>query len=568
MKKLLLVLGLGFSASGAFGQIILAVEAPANIAGNVSPFTYADNWGADLSDPANAVRDTLVLYGADTTACTAATNAGALAGKIALLYRGTCEFGAKALKAQQAGAIGVIIINNVPDAPIPMGAGADGANVTIPVAMVSDAEGAILRASMANGPVRVFLGNKADYFANDMGVYQTDVLRAPLSVFSTTLVQAGSDMPIDLGTAVRNYGSAARTGVTVTAEVLRGATVLFTETSASFDVSEYNGGSDSVFVAFATFTPPTYTAGEHSIRYTINTVGDEYPADNVNVTTFLVNTDGLAVGKTDATGNPVSNAHYQPATFTNTFSECFHFRHPHASRIAVAGITFTATAATDQTLDGLQIVPTIYQLNEEFTNLDDMTDAQAQTPSLNVVATAENFFIEGNPTNTPIYAAFDVPAVLEDNQRYYVCVQSTNETVFLGFSTEVNYQVNLDHYNQPIHPIENNGTFAILGFESSPVPTHVMKTFPASVLSVAEKGVEAASYPNPAKDVVTVKVNANGNAKLIVTDLAGRTVSSENVSIADGKFKTNVSGMNSGTYVFNLTYDNGSKSQFKVVVTK
>ena len=35
-----------------------------------------------------------------------------LTGKIAVIYRNTCEFGAKALNAQNAGAIGVIIIKN------------------------------------------------------------------------------------------------------------------------------------------------------------------------------------------------------------------------------------------------------------------------------------------------------------------------------------------------------------------------------------------------------------------------------------------------------------------------
>ena len=39
--------------------------------------------------------------------------AGSLTGKIALIQRGTCEFGFKVLTAQNAGAIGALIYNNL-----------------------------------------------------------------------------------------------------------------------------------------------------------------------------------------------------------------------------------------------------------------------------------------------------------------------------------------------------------------------------------------------------------------------------------------------------------------------
>jgi extracellular elastinolytic metalloproteinase len=59
-----------------------------------------------------------------------------ITGKIALIDRGGCEFGFKALNAENAGAIGVIICN-FEDALLTMGAGAVGAQVTIPVIMLS-----------------------------------------------------------------------------------------------------------------------------------------------------------------------------------------------------------------------------------------------------------------------------------------------------------------------------------------------------------------------------------------------------------------------------------------------
>ena len=83
--------------------------------------------------------------------CEPATNSGDLAGKIAVIRRGVCEFGFKALVAQNAGAIAVVVINNVEGAPIVMAGGDFGDQVTIPVLMVSDVTGAAIVAELAAG---------------------------------------------------------------------------------------------------------------------------------------------------------------------------------------------------------------------------------------------------------------------------------------------------------------------------------------------------------------------------------------------------------------------------------
>ena len=76
--------------------------------------------------------------------CTAITND--VSGKIAVIDRGVCTFGTKIQNAQDAGAVGVLIINNVAGDPTAMGA--DGIhNPTIPAAMVSNPDGATLKAN-------------------------------------------------------------------------------------------------------------------------------------------------------------------------------------------------------------------------------------------------------------------------------------------------------------------------------------------------------------------------------------------------------------------------------------
>jgi len=73
-----------------------------------------------------------------------------LTGKIALVSRGTCEFGLKSLNAQNAGAVAIIIYNNV-GGMVDMGAGADGGAVTIPSIFLGKLDGEALRDQIANG---------------------------------------------------------------------------------------------------------------------------------------------------------------------------------------------------------------------------------------------------------------------------------------------------------------------------------------------------------------------------------------------------------------------------------
>lgn len=63
-----------------------------------------------------------------------------LSGKIAVIYRGTCEFGLKAYNAQIRGAIGVIIINHTGDA-VELAGATYGTRVNIPVIMISRSNG-------------------------------------------------------------------------------------------------------------------------------------------------------------------------------------------------------------------------------------------------------------------------------------------------------------------------------------------------------------------------------------------------------------------------------------------
>src|SRR5207247_4459050 len=107
-------------------------------------YTYNRAAGSLATVPQSGTAE-LVATGTPATAndgCVAPLST-ALAGKIALIRRGTCGFYNKAINAQHAGAIGVVLYNNVAGAfsptvaPVPAGAEPR----TIPVAAISLAAG-------------------------------------------------------------------------------------------------------------------------------------------------------------------------------------------------------------------------------------------------------------------------------------------------------------------------------------------------------------------------------------------------------------------------------------------
>jgi hypothetical protein len=557
MKKLLLTSGLLLLAAKSFSQIIVYGVSPAAIQGNYV-FTNPTNWSLDLSVPANAVEDTLEVS-SDSTACTALP-AGSLDGKIALIWRGGCEFGAKALAAQNAGARAVIIVNNVAGAPAGMGIGAVGGSVTIPVVGISMADGQTLYDMMQTQDVVMYLGMKNGYFDDDLGFTIADVLRAESNGMLSQINQNAAEFTTVMGAWVRNYGQNNQTGITLNATVNNGANV-YNETSTSFSLLS----GDSAFISLPDFSLPAYPAGTYTLTYNINYgVTDEYTADNSVPTDFKINDSIFSYSRLDASMKPITTIGTRPATNSNSYSSCIAFVDDNASLLGVEGMYFSASINAPDSLDGQEVIASAFKWNDVFTDLNDpnfgFTDLEE--------VTSNSFYFVDNPTNISQYVPFLDPFVMEDGQRYLFCVQTFNTGVFFGYDEQSRYVLNMDQYLQPIYPIENDAQFLAGGFVSNAVPALAVKMFDASDAAVNENVIETSSYPNPAKDIVTVKVNVSGKADLTITDLAGRTVSTGEVTIANGQFTANVAGFNAGTYVFSLNYADGTSSQFKVVVTK
>lgn len=577
MKKILLSLTLIACSYYASAQVIVAGVSPTSIIANY-PFTWAEpgGWGTpDFNIPGTFVQDTLMLVEDGSTGTNPQGNPisqegcnpliNNLTGKIAVIYRNTCEFGTKAFNAQEAGAVGAIIINRDPDV-IPMGGGTDGPNVTIPVVMLGNAEGALLVEAMQNGSVVVFMGNKTGLFANDIGLSRNAALIPKLGAIPSILAQSGTEFNFELGARVYNPGSNDQTNISINAKVVgpTGSTVYDNTVSGINIVSSDSSDVDPSQTAnFPQFSLSSYPAGKYTLTYTISLDGltDEYDGDNSISSTFTINEDIYAYAQLDATTNlPNPTLFYRPATNNNTYSICTVIDNPNASRVAAAGVYFAATNNTTP-LDGEEIALYLYKWEDAFV---DLNDAAVGFNSLTEVASGFYYF----PTdlqNETVYGQFNSAVALENNQRYLACAQTTNTEVFLGHEGATNYTWNLDYYLQPMSPGESDGSYTFAGFGADIPNSLAVKLIDVATIGLGENSsIEGNAFPNPATDAVTISIDGEGVANLTVTDIAGKVVISNAVTLNAGKANVNIASLNAGIYVFNVALENGKTSQFKV----
>lgn len=138
------------------GDDSLIINSPSSVAGGYA-MTLASFGPMPPTPPITA---DLVLMEDGTTplndGCETLVNAADLQGKIAVVDRGQCTFVSKAEAAEAAGAVGLVVINNVVGAPITMGGTDTG--VGIPAVMISMANGQALKSAMQQGTVNATLG--------------------------------------------------------------------------------------------------------------------------------------------------------------------------------------------------------------------------------------------------------------------------------------------------------------------------------------------------------------------------------------------------------------------------
>ncbi|MCO5259928.1 MAG: T9SS type A sorting domain-containing protein [Crocinitomicaceae bacterium] len=613
-KSLLTIISIGIMML-SFGQSVVVVGvSPAAIQGS---YTFAvqtdqnwpryaesqfapesENWGLSMNFavPGTFIKDTLVLVN-DGTPGNNTTNVGnplseegcnpspanAYAGKIAILRRNTCAFTAKAKYAQDAGAIAVIVVDNIDDDNLEnnyMSAAADDVNgplVTIPVVRISLTDGNRLIDEMANGPVVMFIGNKTAAFPYDLAM-TTDLVATPLySGVHSLLSQNASEFNFDLGLRVYNYGSADIVGGTANVKITGPSTVVYDET-VSFDLTGATSAAiDSVDIfpgetlSFPNFSLATYPEGEYLLEYTLDPgATDQFPSDNYFSVKFNINSSKIAHGQLDPTTlKPIVNSYVMPSESNGATEEvryCSAFENPNASRLGVVGVEASvalATTATPGTLSDHSIFFDVYEWNDVFT-YPSATFAQTD---INPTYSGEYAFT-GVADTEAVYIQFPTPLYLVDNQKYLFCFSHFGLPLRFGYDRSVNLNVAsqlLEQLPNPVYVTPGNGWYASgFGFDLTPaIGLHAVDADIAKLENLVS--MNAGAFPNPASDNVTISIPNDGKATISINDLTGRTVANHNVEFVSNNTTINIADLTPGIYVFNVVYDNGAKSTFNVV---
>lgn len=151
-----------FVWEGAGANQLLRVESPADVAGTYATATTASDWGGAITAVPLTAEVAIVqdATGNATQGCNELINPEEIEGKIALIDRGTCQFGLKALNAQNAGAVGFIICN-FEEGLVTMGAGSVGDQVTIPGVFIANSDCQKIRVFVESGLTVSFVNESA-----------------------------------------------------------------------------------------------------------------------------------------------------------------------------------------------------------------------------------------------------------------------------------------------------------------------------------------------------------------------------------------------------------------------
>ena len=201
------------------------VNSPSPAAGS---YTYAQaTYGPAVQAAGVSGAFALVNDGSATPTLGCGPLVGFPAGAIAVVDRGSCNYTVKTLNAQAAGAVAVVVLNNVAGAPPVPGGTAPAA--TIPTVQISQNDGAVLKAGLpATGRLLPSAGNAARVgidsvaWGHEGGNDVTIEVVQPVGANSPLAVSvSGSDVTVQLATD--GAGVATSTAAQVVAALNAGA---------------------------------------------------------------------------------------------------------------------------------------------------------------------------------------------------------------------------------------------------------------------------------------------------------------------------------------------------------
>ncbi|HRF81458.1 MAG TPA: T9SS type A sorting domain-containing protein, partial [Flavobacteriales bacterium] len=126
--------------------------------------------------------------------------------------------------------------------------------------------------------------------------------------------------------------------------------------------------------------------------------------------------------------------------------------------------------------------------------------------------------------------------------------------------------------DQPTTMLRNSVDGWFNGFgNATGTPSLAVRTIAANSIGINELDrVELTPFPNPAQDILRIPMKGfDGAAMLRIFNATGAVVSEQKVAVGGNEtMVVDLSNVANGTYMFHVDFENGQRSDFRVVVTK
>ena len=600
----------------------VAVTAPAAIAG-IKDYTIGNNadgsgdWGRAIDSSWFGVN---VVKAIDTLGNNPYTNASALNGKIALVFRGGgVTFYQKALYAQQAGAVACVIVNNIPGGPIGMSS-TGTVTITIPVIMISQADGNAINAQLtASQTVTMNISLWKTNVANDLALVNNG-----LSLFHATMIPQNQLTRNNSAPAynyipaayVANFGNTTQTGVKLV------SSLTFTPTSGQSNLIRKD--SSVLLASFPTIDsiicplagefslPNTASTGVYQVDYTVKqNETDNLSNNNTGSTTLTVTDSIFSKGRYDLVkGEPIVGSGYAFGSSSDmSWGPMYYVAN---GGYAARKVQFAVSAgSTSPTLDALGTCE-IYLMKWTDGSNSQPKDSVMETGELNMVGIATRSFTAVD-SNFKIYAANFINvdgssrpfARLDSNSWYWVCT-SLPTGFYLGVDGTTNYYVReyartrvtptTPYYEffAPITNISQNNfgndptvvismnPFDAIDVDSArfaqqkkglvpAMPLHISKSIPTTSTETLQPIYsKLTTYPNPATNYIKVDFDLLAMADKVsvrLVDGLGRPVIKDVLTnTKSGSYTFNTEKLASGNYYVIINNGTGVAMQPVVIM--